>query len=286
LETSKLEEQKAEVVVSKAKGIGGVNPRTHLEYMRIKAWMAYLMAKSGAVTYGDLNERLLSTRPKSQLKFMYKEEMGFPHVRWDKHWKLETGPNESRLNLIDKMPLGAGSKAVYEVGPQDNGVSIPLWLSFETDFNLMWSLVDAVVADMPDMRKRGAPFATRMECVISLFVPKAEWEQIDFKDPANHPKLHVVLAAYQAGHFEPSFKLLAAAMAMYRLVVNAGESMAQMEYLLRGLLGEPYRDLLSSYNIYTEFLAAFNQLEINDFISRGDLESAENILEKMRGEPL
>ena len=104
METSKQEKKKAEVK-PKEEGIGGASPRTNLEYMRIKAWMAYLMAKSRAATYKELNDCLLSSRVNGQPKVLYIAEMSFPDVRWDRHWNLETGPNETHLNLIDRMPL-------------------------------------------------------------------------------------------------------------------------------------------------------------------------------------
>lgn len=272
---------------AKKVGIGGNSKNTLLEYMRTQAWLAYLMEKTGAKTFGEIDGAILGKRLRGQSIEIKKQLLNDETtIRGSKYGSNQQGPNEAYLNLVEGKVLGSGSKAVYEIGPLEKNRNIPLWAIFEQDFNVIWECVDNLIPEMTEMRKRGAPFSKRLERVVKLFVPLDDWSRIDFKNPENHPSKHLVLDSWHKNYFQATLELLVVAMAIYRLHLKADENMAQVEYLIRGLLAEPYRAVLQKHNIYDLFVAAFNQLEINDLIQRGEINLAENLLLKMTGAKL
>lgn len=268
--------------IKKKKTGGGKPKNTLLEYMRTQAWLAYLMKQTGVKTFGEVDGALLGRRLPghsiSKHMELHKDETT---VRGDKYGKNQQGPTESILKLVEKKPLGAGSRAVYEIGPLEGDCNINLWIVFEDDFNVMWECIDSCIPEMIEMRKRGAPFSVRLEKVIELFVPLEDWRTIDFKNPTNHPSKHLIIDSWQKGYFEETLELLTIAMSIYRLHLKANENMAQVEYLIRGLLAEPYKEKLEKHNIYDLFVAGFNQIEINDLLQRGEVALAQNLLSKM-----
>jgi len=261
---------------------GGGNKNTLLEYMRTQAWLAYLMIKTGAKTFGEIDGAILGKRlPGQSIEVLRGLLADKATLRGAKYGTNKQGPNENILKLVEKKPLGEGSKAVYEIGPLEDGRNVPLWMVFEDDFNVMWECIDSYIPEMTEMRKRGAPFSVRLEKVIELFVPLEEWRTIDFKSPANHPSKHLIIDSWQKGYFVETLELLTVAMSIYRLHLKADENMAQVEYLVRGLLAEPYKEKLEKHNIYDLFVAGFNQIEINDLLQRGEVALAQNLLSKM-----
>lgn len=266
------------------KNKGGRPPNTLLDFMRIKAWLAFIMIKLNVEKYEEIKENILGPIPAGMplSKYVVFDDY-VQNVRWDRHIDLKSGPNDTYLKLIEQLPKAVGSLSVYKVGPYDNQEKIPLWTVFEQDFEVMREFLDSQIPQMKGLRKSGAPLTVKMDLVINLFVALEQWKKLSFKDPDKHPEKHIIIESYRSGYFQPSFKLLTVAMAMYRIVLNAGESMSQMEYLMRGLLAEPMSELLSKYNIYEEFTAAFNQLEINDLMQRGEIELAKKLFSKMSG---
>jgi|GEM_PF-2658020 len=266
----------------KKKGAGGKPKNTLLGYMRTQAWLAYLMKQTGVKTFGEVDGALLGRRlPGHSISMHMELHKDKATVRGDKYGKNQQGPTESILKLVEKKPLGTGSRAIYEIGPLEGDRNINLWMVFEDDFNVMWEFIDSCIPEMTEMRKRGAPFSVRLERVIELFVPLEEWRAIDFKSPANHPSKHLIIDSWQRGYFVETLELLTVAMSIYRLHLKADENMAQVEYLVRGLLAEPYREKLEKHNIYDLFVAGFNQIEINDLLQRGEVALAQNLLSKM-----
>lgn len=267
---------------NKEKNEGGRSENTLLEYMRTQAWLAYLMEKTGAKTFGEIDGAILGNRPPRQSIDKMKDFLGDTStIRGDKYGSNTQTPNESQINLIEKKPLGGGSKAVYEIGPMEAGRNIPLWATFEQNFNVMWDIVESYIPEMPEMRKRGAPYSARLERVIELFVPLQDWKNIDFKNPESRPSTHLIVDSWHKGYFQASIGLLAVAMAIYRLHLKANESMAQVHYLVSGLIAEPCKNELEKNNIYNLFVAAFNNLEIYDLVSRGEFEKAERLVPKV-----
>lgn len=261
---------------------GGRPPRTALDPMRTKAWLAYLKKQNGTEDVNEIDVFLFGPPKGSSVPLrIYKSLNHFPKIRWDRYESHQTGPKDTQLALVDARPRGKGSKSVFQRGPMEDGEAVALWCVFEQDLDAMWEVIDGVCPEMPEMRRRGAPIYKRIQHIAYLFVPQETWDAIDFKDPTNHPVNHAVLIAHQNGCFCPTWKRLAAAMAMWRLSLHFGDSMAQMEYLVRGLLSDPYKELLGSYNIYSDFVFAFNWIEISDHIQRGNLEVARLLVEKM-----
>lgn len=257
------------------------NKNTLLEHMRTQVWLAYLMNQTGAKSFGEIDGALLGKRLRGQPIEIKKQLLNDQTtIRGAKYGANMQCPNETILSAVERKPLGKGSKAIYEIGPLVGEKNTPLWTTFEQDFNVMWECIDSYIPEMAEMRKRGAPFSFRLERVIQLFVPLEDWKSIDFKNPANHPSKHLIVDSWLKGYFQATFDLLTIAMAIYRLHLKAGENMAQVEYLLRGLIVEPYKSELERINIYDLFLAAFNNLETYDLISRGEYEFAEKLVPK------
>lgn len=261
---------------------GGNNKNTLLEYMRTQAWLAYLMTQTGAKTFGEIDGAILGKRLPGQSIDAQREQLKDVNtIRGAKYGTNQQGPNETILKLVEKKPLGKGSKSIYEIGPLEDGRYVPLWIAFEDNFNAMWECIDNCIPEMTEMRRRGAPYTVRLERVIEFFVPLEEWRAIDFKSPANHPSKHLIIDSWHKGYFEATLELLTIAMSIYRLHLKADENMAQVEYLIRGLLAEPYKEKLEKHNIYDLFVAGFNQIEINDLLQRGEVALAKNLLSKM-----
>lgn len=268
-----------------APDISGRPPRTVLSAMCTKAWLAYLKKQNDAEGTYEIDCSLFGP-PKGSSVPLYKHKLlnQFPDIRWKRHEKNETSPDETQLALVDARPGGKGSKSVFQRGPMEDGEAVALWCVFEQDLDAMWEVIDRVCPEMPEMRRRDTPIYKRIQHVAYLFVPQATWDAIDFKNPSNHPVNHAVLIAHQNGNFCPTWKLLAAAMAMWRVSLYFDDSMAQMEYLVRGLLAGPCKgllDLIKPYSIYSEFTFAFNFIEISDHIQRGNLDVARLLVEKM-----
>jgi hypothetical protein len=260
---------------------GGRPKHTLLEAMRTKAWLTDLMRRTGATNYTELDYRLFGPPPEGMSLTMHKLIEQFPSIRWSRHAKLTTGPDETQLGLVNQRELGRGSKSVFQNGPEEDGEVVHLWCVFELDFDAMWLPIESVCVDLPQWRRRGAPFSIVTQWLAHSLVPPEEWEKLNFKDPGTHPRKNAVVTAYSNGYFEPSLKYLAATMALWRHALHRGESMAQTEYLVRGLLAEPCKKVLMAHEIYSEFVLAFNQLEIFDLIQRGELDLAKKLLAKL-----
>ena len=262
---------------------GGRPPNTLLDFMRIKAWLAFIMTKLNVKTYEEIQENILGPIPKGMSPIKYFDLDNFAQdIRWDRYLTLQHGPNKTYLSLIEQFPKAAGSSSVYKVGPYDGQENIPLWIVFEHDLDAIWNYLFEHLPEIKNLSQKGAPFFKKLELVVELFVPNNEWAKLNFKINKPNSK-NIIVVSYQKRYFQPSFELLTIAMAIYRVALHTGESMAQVEYLIRGLLSEPYAELLEKYNIYSEFVAAFNQLEINDLIQRGEIKLAQNLLSKMTG---
>ena len=258
--------------------------RTLLEIMQTKAWLSFILKSKNANDIDQL-DRLIFNIPADIAISRLKLNGEIPDIRWDKYKKNSSSPNESILKRINQEKHAPGSLNVFQVGLYEGEKLIPIWRIFEFELNFrshesenLWKMVDTICDEMPSLRNRGAPYLFRIEKIAKLLIPDAEWKELDFANPTNHPSMNAVVKAYRNGYFEPSLQLLAGAMAMWRIALDVGESMAQMEYLVRGLLSEPFAEILSSHDIYSEFLLAFNRIEINNCIQRGEFETATKII--------
>jgi hypothetical protein len=260
--------------------LDGRPKNTLLAGMRTTAWLTYLMRQAMTEDSGDLTRKLFNV-PSNRTLSATTDSGKVPNIRWDKYISHETGPSKSILNRVEQTELGHGSRAVFDHGPIENGETVNLWCVFEMDFDAMWEPIKAVCPDLETWRKTGVPFSRMVKWMALSFVRSTEWRKLNFKDPTTHPKVNAVVTAYQDKHFTPSLKYLAATMAMWRFALHHGESMAQMEYLVRGLLTEPCKDLLSSYGIYSQFKLAFHHMEIHDLVRRREFELAKKQLAKL-----
>ncbi|MFZ6726415.1 hypothetical protein ACO0K2_13070 [Undibacterium sp. MH2W] len=264
--------------------------RTLLETMQTKAWLTYILKSKNATNISELDRLVFKVAANTAIS-RAKLDGDIPDIRWDKYQNHGKSPDETRLNLVDTPDRVPGSKPVFQSGLYEKNELIPVWRLFEINPNFrshesdhLWVMVDAICGEMQNFRDCGAPYSIRVSSLANLFVPKAEWEQLEFSKPECNPTVNAIKKAYTDGYFQPSLKLLAGAMAMWRIAMDVGESMAQMEYLVKGLLlCEPCIQALKSHNIYDEFLEAINIIEINDCIRRGDLETAKKITKHLLG---
>jgi hypothetical protein len=261
---------------------GGRPRRTLLEIMRTRAWITYLVQNTGASSFRALDNALFVPPGLKVVLKTYKEKNNLPTIRWRRHAGGNSSPDETQLKLVERRELGKGAMAVFEHGPREGNEIIHLWCVFEMNLEAVWKPIEAVYNDLPEWRRRGVPFSKMVEWMAHSLVPANKWKKLNFKDPATHPKVNAVVTACQGKHFTPSLKYLAAAMAMWRIALHRGESMAQMGYLIHGLLAKPCKDLLSEHGIYSQFVMAFNQMEIYDLIQRGELDLAKKQLAKLK----
>ena len=278
--------------MSKNKGGRPESVKTPAEVMQTKCWLRFLLTQTGSADFNEFDRKVHSI-PDDMSVTQFRIENKDKVVRWERYESQEIAPNETTLKLFDQPQFVPGSRKVYEIGPQIKGEHIPLWRLFQEieevrshEAEDLWAIVNTAVPEMRELRKRGAPYTVRVNMIALLFVTEAEWQALNFKNPADKPDLHVVVKAYRQQYFLPTPQLLLAAMAMWRITMSVGESMAQMEYLIRGLLTEPYKTFLSTLEIYTEFVAAFYMAEINDCLTKGDLETAKKLSHMLKSNTL
>ena len=278
--------------MSKNKGGRPESIKTPVEVMQTKCWLKFLLAQTSSEDFNTF-DRKVHDIPEGMSVTQFRIENSDKVVRWERYESQEISPNETTLKLFDQPQFVTKSRKVYEVGPLIEDEHIPLWRLFQETENVrshdaddLWEIVVAAIPEMKELRKRGAPYTIRVNMIALLFVPESEWQALNFKDPTDKPDMHVVVKAYRHQYFQPTPQLLLAAMAMWRIAMSVGESMAQMEYLIRGLLAEPYKDFLCGLEIYTEFIAAFYMAEINDCLAKGDLATAKKLSEMLKSNEL
>ena len=278
-------------ILIKDQNANGAPKKTLLERMKTKAWLSFIFESKNTREINDLNKLVFSGYGDVPI-YRLQASGDIPEIRWKDYQIGSANPNEVVLKRVTQERHVPGSLAVFETGLYEENKIVPIWRIFEFKSDALsheskelWAMVDAICGDMHDMRSRGAPYLVRFNTVAQLLIPKSEWGNLHFSKPESHPKINAVVTAYRNGYFIPSLKLLGGIMAMWRIAIDVGESMAQMEYLVKGLLlCEPCVQILKSHDIYEEFLSAVNIIEIKDCIQREDFETAKKIAANLLGE--
>lgn len=252
---------------------------TLLDFMRTKVWINYLHEKTGASGRTDMNRVLFGSVIEADEK-----DYKFYDIRFDRYENRETIAEIGIREQVENTTKGKGSYEVYESGPYENGKATDLWYVFGTDFSKLREIIDTTFSKVADMRKRGVASDKRLEEVLIHFAKKENWDLIDFSDPKKHPSKNIVVDAFENGYFKPTLKSLVGAMAMYREMLRNDTHMAQMEYLMKGLLAEPYSAVLTKHGIYDDFILAFTQLELYDLLLRNDEAGALKLLLNLKDE--
>lgn len=253
--------------------LGGAPEGTTLERMQTRAWLAFLVMRTGVEDFSDLDEGLIGAPKDGQSRAVYRELLGWPKIHWDRYQKMQTHARDTIRKLVEQRPLGKGSMAVFDVGPFENGLNVPLWSAFASDeLGDFWPNVDSACPNMGELRRRGAPFERRLAEVASLYMPLDDWQELrgaaatDTKSREFGKRLRPT--------YEPSLRDLLASLSIWRLALISNECMADAEFLLRGLLVHVFQPLLSTHGIYELLCLAFTQLETYDLLKRGEVEQA------------
>ncbi|CAJ0719341.1 hypothetical protein [Ralstonia mannitolilytica] len=235
------------------KGVGGPKPRSLLEAMRAAAWVRELMHKTGATPTG-LRDCVMPAESTSGARF-------------DRYLRGIKVPSPEIREEVYRDPKLAYTRQVYDFGPSEDGVCVPLWMLFEDRHDEFWPVIESVIGE-------GTDRAEAVDKLASLFMPANQWREIRDKNLRLYDAGSLILSTLNAEGATPKLRTLAAVFALWRLCLRDGRDVAPMEYLLHALLAGPYRGVLDALSIYEPFCLYVHAFAVEHYMQRGQLDTA------------
>lgn len=227
--------------------------RSFLDEMRTIAWVNYLKEQTGASTDG-LNKSL----------FPKHHQMG---VEFRKYINGENSPNRVTLNIVNQHPLASKSRDLFDFGPDDKGEHASLWMLFEERHDEFWQVIDNAIPK--NATCSGNAHAWRIDLLAEQFMSADEWQALNNGGKFQFQSDNPIQASLERRNFEPSWKLLAAVIALWRLSMQNDEGVAPMEYLLHCLLAGPYKKKLEEYGIYRHICSLIKTISVQHHMVHG-----------------
>lgn len=245
-------------------GRGNGRPaRAFLDEMRSIAWVKDLMEQTGIKTADGL--KTLAQSINNSVEF-----------RFDRYL-TGTVPSQVVLDTLDQHPKTAKSRDVFYFGPIDKGKDASehaaLWMLFEDRHDEFWQVIDNAMPK--NATCSGNTHTWRINQLAEQFISADEWQALNndgkFQFQPNNP----INASLARRNFEPSWKLLAAVIALWRLSMLNDEGVAPMEYLLHCLLAEPYKEKLKKYGIYSHICSLIKSISVQHHMVHGNVQDAQ-----------
>lgn len=247
-------EDEKEKEEAKGKAKTGPKPRSILDNVRSRAWVADLKRRTSTKTYAALNRALFGktdTEP-----------------TWHHYMSGNRKPDQT-AKLVENETIGHGSSRVLKIGPVEDAVNIPLWRLFEEQADFA-EYLDEILADLGSMR--GA--CARTEFVLGLFAEPAAWAVARNQPTPAWPDGNAIDASAQSGYFTPTLSRFAAAIAGWRCAMVDRTDVKLLELLLASLIDGPAKTILDQHGIREGIRDLIGAVAIEYHLGLLDLQSA------------
>ena len=241
---------------------GGRPKSRYLDWLRTRAWLAYLKKALMAQTDNALKERL--------------EQHGFTFPV-SKYLAGVDFPKQATRKLVDKLKGLQRASLVYEIGPEVDGENVPLWRPFEDVTAGFDEIIDT------GLSRSGKAFQAgdRVGLVGQLFLNPGQWQAIRVQDEIVFTADNLVQQAAAEGGLSPDLRTLAAVIACWRLCMLSDNDVAAMEYLLQCLLAGPYKPLLDEHQIHAQMTHLVKLIAVEHYGMQGNWEAADAAFGKL-----
>ena len=251
------------------KNPGGRPERFQIDEMRTIAWCLDLERRTGKTANG-LRTALLNMHTGSSAdKYL--------EFRFDRFENGQNVPTSKKLDQIDSLDKAKESRKVFEIGPEEQGRNVPLWELFEDRHEKFWYAIEEVIPQFPP-NIRGAHFS-RIDFLAELLMEEAQWKAILSNANFQHQDDNPVMQSWNEHRFKAEWKLLAAAIALWRLSMLVREGVAPTTYLLHCLLAGPFKPLLEGAGIHAYACSLIRLLATQDRLSKGQITNPDQIFE-------
>jgi hypothetical protein len=227
--------------------------RSFLDEMRTIAWVKDLMEQTGIKTTNGLGSLALSIN-------------GSVEFRFDRYL-AGTIPDPVVLDTLDQHPKTAKSRDVFYFGPIDKGEHASLWMLFEDRHDEFWQVIDNAIPQ--NATYSGNTHTWRIDQLAEQFMSADEWRALNNDGKFQFQSDNPIQASLERRNFEPSWKMLAAVIALWRLSMQNDEGVTPMEYLLHCLLAGPYKKKLEGYGIYRHICSMIKTISVQHHMVHG-----------------
>jgi hypothetical protein len=235
---------------------GGRDRRSWFNTMRARAWVEDLMRRTG-----------FSETKLSNTQFANEAE----RFTFGRYRNGETVPQIMVRETVHKYPPVAKSRFVFDIGPEEDGEFVRLWMLFKDRHDEFTSVIEDVILVQVG---NGIEHVSQINQIAHKFLPAEQWTVILKEQSYVYKADNPVLSSWKKEKFEPKLRLLAAVIAIWRLCILNGAGVAPMEYLLHCLLAEPYKGVLKYHNIYDNVCALVHAIAVQNHAMQGNIEAA------------
>lgn len=208
--------------------------RGPIEAIRTKAWFAYVKERAGVSSAYAVAEIFKAKKDK----------------HFEKYQRGTISPNDYSLKIVDGM--WPGTRDVYEIGPLDGGINVPLWKALAGSIEEVWQVLVWLDPEIELLRFNGSPYFERIKRLmgqLSPFVPIKVVLEPSFLAMNNHvAKLcsqdmsiedfaleGISLEGISRKYIQLDLRLLTAVIAMWRYSMFVGDGWREMDYIVHGL---------------------------------------------------
>ncbi|MBU9658429.1 hypothetical protein [Burkholderia cenocepacia] len=247
------------MVESTVKLKGGRPKAKYVDWLRTRAWLAYLRSALDCATSNAL---------KDELEDLMSGEFEFPVV---KYMNAEDFPDAKTRQRVGEIAGLKQASRVYDIGPEVDGENVPLWQLFEAGYTEFGEVIET------GLTYSGKPSlgGDRIALIGQMFLPPEQWQAIRAQDAFTFEADNPVQRAADHGDFTPDLRTLAAAIACWRLSMLSDDGVAPMEYLLQCLLAGPFKPLLDEHLIHAQLTHLVKLLAVEHHGMQGNWDAAD-----------
>lgn len=234
----------------------GPKPRSILDTVRSRAWVADLKRRTNTQTYAALSRALFG-------------DGSSVAPTWHHYMSGKRTPDLVTLTLVEKAKVAKGSTKVLKIGPMEDQVNIPLWRLFEEQADFA-AYLDEILGDQGI--ERGARLRTQI--VLDLFAEPAAWAVARNQSKPGWPDGNAVEEASGSGYFVPTLAGFAMAVAGWRCAMVDGADVELLQLLLVSLIEGPAKTILDLQGIREGIRDLIGAVAVEYHLGRLDLRSA------------
>lgn len=244
---------------STVKHKGGRPKARFLDWLRTRAWLAYLKKTLCCSTDYALKKRL---------EDLMSGEFDFPVA---KYMNAEDFPDAKTRNRVGEIGGLEQASRVYDIGPEVDGENVLLWQLFEDGYTEFGEVVRIGLTHSGKPSLEG----DRVTVVGQMFLPPEQWQTIRAQDEFAFEADNPIQRAANNGDFTPDLRTLAAVVACWRLSMLFDDGVAPMEYLLQCLLAAPCKALLDEHLIHAQLTHLVKLLAVEHYGMQGNWVAAD-----------
>jgi len=225
---------------------------SYITQMRTYAWLHEAQRQTGAKGLSALANRYAKlTAGKADATLASRE---FKQYAFGKRT-----PSDDTIGEVEQfLP---GTKAVFEIGPREDGKAVPLWAALHGDTATVISIIEHFDAERirPLMAESAPLHDIAVIAVDHLGVPEDEIH-LAMLNGFPTDETNVIAAAYQKNTASVSLNLLTTLIALWRYGSTINSDIPFLGYVMFGLTHRAIYDLLDPWGLGKPVVAFLNDL--------------------------